>query len=61
MQCELNDRIIAAIQRLKDSALKYAGNAALQGAVDVQIWIQQAQGLVENGAKKIEPPKAEKK
>ena len=44
MKCELNDRMIIAIQRLKDAALKYGGNAMLQDAVDVQVWLQNSAG-----------------
>ncbi len=38
--CELNEQILAALNLLKDYALKYAGNQALQPAVDVSIWLQ---------------------
>lgn len=46
--CTLTDAIINAIQILKDCGLKYAGNQALQPAVDVQIWLQ---GVMQEAAK----------
>ena len=38
---KMNQEIFNAIQRLKDGALKHAGNQALQDAVSVQMWLQQ--------------------
>jgi hypothetical protein len=45
---KVTDNLLNAIQMLKDWGLKYAGNQALQPALDVQIWIQ---NVVQEAAK----------
>lgn len=55
ISCEMSDQILNALNILKDYALKYAGNQALQPAVDVSIWLQSS---IEKAKKQEEADKS---